>query len=62
MYYVITKGNFLSGSLLKVITKGRTQNKDDPLGAIFILRKDIGVGGLETGNFSLLLCSKNVLS
>ena len=29
-----------------------------PLGAIFILRKDIGVGGPENGNFSLLYVVK----
>ena len=31
------------------------------LGAIFILCKDIGVGGPENGNFPLTLCRKYVL-
>ena len=34
-----------------------------PLGAIFILRKDIGVGGWSRKwQFSLTLCSENVLT
>ena len=32
-----------------------------PLGAIFLLRKDIGVGGLENGNFPLLYVVKMFL-
>ena len=33
------------------------------LGAIFILRKDVGLGGWSRkGQFSLTLCSKNVLT
>ena len=40
-----------------------TLNLKYVLGAIFILRKDIGAGGWSrNGQFSLTLCSENVLT
>ena len=35
-----------------------SQKRHFELGAIFLLRKDIGVGGPENGNFSLLYVVK----
>ena len=43
--------------------KKSIHNNFSELGAIFILRKDIGVGGwFRKWQFSLTLCSENVLT
>ena len=44
--------------MIWIFTEGEGDGIESRLGAIFLLRKDIGVGGPENGNFPLLYVVK----